>query len=161
MGEEGDVGSSAAAVHNGLMNGASSHGGFRTNATALALAILALAVVVEATAGFRLGEAQGSIAELGVAVALITASVLIFAQFGRSRRLLASSAAFASVVILWALNASFSTSLDVAHGGAYGWSGTRVMVLTLFVGPIIGFVAALLTFGFSHLSAFKAAAPKR
>jgi predicted Co/Zn/Cd cation transporter (cation efflux family) len=143
------------------MNSASGHGGLRASVTALAVAILALAVVIEATAGFRLGEAQGRIAELGVALAMIAASVLIFAQLGRSRRLLAALAAFGSVVIFWALNASFSTSLDVAHGGAYGWSGTRVMVLTLFVGPIIGFVAAILTFGFSHLSAFNAAAPKR
>lgn len=143
------------------MNSASGHSGFRTNATALAVAILALAFVIEATAGFRLGEVQGSIAELGVAIAMIAASVLIFAQFGRSRRLISALAAFGSVVILWAVNAAFSTSLDVAHGGAYRWSGTRVMVLTLFVGPIIGFVAAILTFGFSHLSAFNSAAPKR
>lgn len=148
-------------MHSDRMNGASHQGGLRTNATAVAIVILVLAVVVEATAGFRLGEAEGSLAEVGVAAALVAASVLICAQFGRSRRLLAAFAAFAFVVIVWGLNASFSTSLDVAHGGAYGWSGTRVMLLTLFVGPIIGVVAAILTFAFAHHSAFNAASPKR
>lgn len=143
------------------MNGPPNPAGLRTNATALAIVVLAFAVVVEVTAGFRLGPAQGRLAELGVAAALIAASVLIFAQFGRSRRLLASAAALGSVVILWALNASFSTSLDVAHGGAYGWSGTRVMVLTLFFGPVIGLIAAILTFAFAHLAAFNAPTPKR
>jgi len=148
-------------VHNSRMNNASKRGGLRTNATAVAVVILVLAVVVEAIAGFRLGEAEGSLAEAGVAAALVAASVLVFAQLGRSRRLLAALAAFGSVVILWGLNASFSTSLDVAHGGAYGWSGTRVLVLTLFVGPIIGLVAGILTFAFAHHPAFNAGSRKQ
>jgi len=89
-----------------------------------------------------------------MAVALIAASVLIFSQLGRSRRFIAAIAAFCLVVFLWALNASFSTSLDVTYGGSYGWSGTRVMVLTVFVGPIIGSVAATLTFVCAHWARF-------
>ena len=148
-------------MHNSCMNNVSTQGGLPTNATAVAMVILALAVVVEAIAGFRLGEAEGSLAEAGVAAALVAASVLIFAQLGRSGRFLAGVAAFGSVVILWGLNASFSTSLDVVHGGAYGWSGTRVMVLTLFVGPIIGLAAGILTFAFAHHPAFKAGSRKQ
>lgn len=148
-------------MHNSRMNDAPKQGGLRTSAIVVAIVILVLAVGVEANAGFRLGEAEGSLAEAGVAAALIAASVLVFAQLGRSRRLLATLAGFCSVVILWGLNASFSTSLDVAHGGAYGWSGTRVMVLTLFVGPIIGLVAGILTFAFAHHPAFNAGERKQ
>ncbi|MES2860820.1 MAG: hypothetical protein V4701_05075 [Pseudomonadota bacterium] len=143
------------------MNGAPNQSGLRTNPTAVAILIVVLAVAVEAIAGFRLGEAAGSVAEAGMAAALVGASVLVFAQLGTSKRLLAALAAFGSVVILWGFNASFSTSLDVAHGGAYGWSGTRVMVLMLFVGPIIGLIAAILTFAFAHHPAFNAASQKR
>lgn len=157
---EADIGSLLATVHNDRMNDRSEHGRPRANATVWAITILVLAVVVEAIAGFGLGEAEGGLAEAGVAAALVAASVLIGAQFGRSRRLLAALAAFASVLILWGLNASFSTSLDVAHGGAYGWSATRVMVLTVFVGPVISLVAAVLTFAFAHHSAFNSASPR-
>lgn len=156
-----EVGSPATTGHNGCMRAASGGGALRSNATALAAVILTLAIAIEVTAGFRLGDAQGRRAELGVAAALIAASALIFAQFGRSRRLLAAIASFGSVVVLWALNARFSTALDIEHGGAYGWSGTRVTVLTLIVGPVMGLIAATLTFAFAHLSAFNPPAPKR
>lgn len=121
---------------------------------ALALAILVVALATEWLLGFRLGEAAGNLAELVMAIALIAAATMVFAPLGRSRRILASVLAFSSVVLLWAINAKFSTSLDVAYGGGYGWSGTRVAVLAVLVGPVIGLAAAILTFGLAHLRVF-------
>lgn len=121
---------------------------------AAAALLLAIALVAELILGFRLGEAEGNLTEALMGLALIVAAVITLAPLGRSRRFLASAAAFVAVVLLWSINARFSTSLDVAYGGAYPWSGTRVFALTVVAGPIVGLMAALLTFGFAHLGAF-------
>lgn len=121
---------------------------------AFSLGIIASALAIELFLGFRVNEALGNLAELIMGASLIAAAILAFAPFGRSRRLAAGLSAFVSVVLFWAINAKFTTSLDVVYGGAYGWSGTRVAVLSLIIGPVIGFVAAILTFAFAHLSIF-------
>jgi hypothetical protein len=114
------------------------------------VALLAAAFAAELLVGFRLGETAGSLAEAVMALSLVAAGVLVFAQLGRSRKFVAAGLAFASVMILWGLNAAFSTSLDVAYGGEYGWSQTRVAVLAWLVGPVIASVTAILTFGFAY-----------
>ncbi|WP_404413910.1 hypothetical protein [Brevundimonas vesicularis] len=121
---------------------------------AFAVGIVASALAIELFLGFRVNEAAGNLAELIMGVSLIAAAILVLAPLGRSRRLVAALSAFVSVVLLWAINAKFSTSLDVAYGGAYAWSGTRVGVLALLVGPVLGFVAAILTLAFARLRIF-------
>lgn len=119
-----------------------------------AMLILAAALANEWFYGFRLGETAGNRSENLMEFTLVAAAVMVFAPLGRSRRLLAPLLAFLSVVTLVALNARFTTSLDVAYGGAYGWSGTRVFLTAAVVGPIYGVAGAILTFGFAHLSLF-------
>ena len=123
-----------------------------TGAAVTALVAVAVAFASELAVGFRLGETTGNLAEAGMAVALVGAAAVIFSRLGPLRRVLAALLAFVLVSAFWALNAQFSTSLDVAYGGAYGWSGIRVAVLTVVVGPILGLIAGILTFCLAALS---------
>ena len=120
---------------------------------ASAVAILGLAFIAGLFLGFSLGQAASNLAEMIMAIALIVAAVMLFGPLGRSRRWLAAMLACVSVVIFWGINARLSIWLDVENGGDFAWSGARFAVLAVLVGPIIGLVAAAITFGFAHQNA--------
>ncbi len=85
-------------------------------------------------------------------VAVVLASTIVVGPLARKRVGLAASVAFLSTFILWAINTRYSTSLDVRYGGAYGWTGERIAVLTWLVGPVLGVVSSLLVIAIRLLS---------
>ncbi|GAA0640398.1 hypothetical protein [Brevundimonas lenta] len=118
------------------------------------LTLPTVALINVLLAGFKVNEAAGQAADAFMAITLIVGSALILAPAGRRRRLLAALAAAILLFTLWSLHARLSTTLDVRFGGAYGWSGTRTMVMTLIEGPVLAVLAAALTFGLAHLPGF-------
>lgn len=109
----------------------------------LAAVISAVSICAEWMIGFRLGDEQGRLIELLAIPAFAVSAWLLFAPLGRERRWLAGGATFVVLfgVLFW--NAHFTTMLDERFGGAYGWSGVRVLVMAFFIGPVVALIAGV------------------
>ena len=111
---------------------------------AIAAALLGAAVYYQASCGFRLGEAAGARADSVMAIAIMLASVILLSSVARRRKFLAGGVAFAATFVLWGMSVRYSTSLDIRYGGAYGWAGERIAVITWIGGPVLSAISSML-----------------
>jgi hypothetical protein len=112
--------------------------------TLAAACLIGAGVLIQWFFGFRSGEARGEVTEWLAYGLYAVALVLALVPLGRRHAWVAGGLGF--ILMAWAvhLNARYSTYLDQLSGGPYAWSGTRVLVATIFVGPMIGVVVGLL-----------------
>jgi len=116
-----------------------------------AVALAALCLLAQWAVGFRVSEGAGQLLELLSVAGYAVAAILLLAPLGRARALMAGAVAL--VLMAWAvhLNARYATALDLRFGGASSWGGHRVLIATLFVGPLAGLVTGIVTFVLARL----------
>lgn len=111
-----------------------------------AAGLIVLGVVVQYALGYRFGGSAGQATEALALLFYAIAIVLIVAPLGRARALMSGGLAF--ILTAWAvhLNTKFSTTLheDFA-GGVAALSQQKLLLATLFLGPLLGLIVAVAT----------------
>lgn len=111
----------------------------------LAFCFVMLGITLQGVWGFRLSDEAGRTAEMAAWLLYAFAVVLLLAPMGRARALQVALFGFILMTSAVYLNTHWVTALDVRHGGAYAWSGTRIAVLTMVLGPCAGLIVGVIT----------------
>ena len=127
----------------------------RSTLIAAALVLTTACVGLQLLYGFPVSEEAGRTLEMAAVVGYMGAATLLLAPLGRSRAFLAAALAFVLVVAAVYLNTRLTTALDVRFGGSYPWSGQRLLVAGLFVGPIVGLITGVLVFALAWAEAIR------
>jgi hypothetical protein len=109
-----------------------------------AAGLIALGLVVQYALGFRFGPVAAQATEAFAMVAYACGIFLLAAPIGRTRALMAGALGF--ILMAWAvhLNAHLSARLETLFGGQVV-AAHRVLLATVFVGPILGLIVGVIT----------------
>lgn len=108
-----------------------------------AIGIILSSIIVEIFFGYGISESAGWISEMISMCAFFLASLLIFSHLERTKPVISAISALVFMLLYGIIHGHFTTFMDVEYGGNYAWSGTRTMILTIFVYPVVAAFTAV------------------